>query len=376
MNISLLLGSGFSVAAGLPSKDKLNKRLLYLKNEKLRISPAGEMINNHSDNNTIWPEKQKSLDLCFAIMEDYCQRNEFDYECFYDYLTIKAIDDEKMHQRLKSVVVFSEQGAKSDIINLDVVYNQMIAHCLIPFQTYYDNLLNTKEKKESYADFKRFIECLKDHNHLYIHTLNHDLLLEQLLGRNRISDGFTMDNSPFWGMINTDRIHERIMLPYYNEAYETNKPCLYKLHGSLDYYKYNDVDGLVVIKVPKGIDNSSFQKKVNGKLIDREIGNYHPMFLTGVKTKNPKYDNNSYYKKQIIHFQDNICKSDYLVIIGYSFGDKKINELLFKFRDADNCLIINPNRNDEKMSFSKGKPKFVEKKFDKVIFSEYLELIK
>ena len=110
------------------------------------------------------------------------------------------------------------------------------------------------------------------------------------------------------------------------------------MHGSLDYYTfYDNDDGYLIpsctIKTKYGINTTNLLKEIskNHRLGYEKCGiNYHPNFLSGTTAKVLQYDDPLFYKRIIGHFEDNLSKSDILVVIGYSGGDSEINKIIEK----------------------------------------------
>lgn len=373
-SISFLLGSGFSVAADCPTKSDLNDVILdYAKNKNLKRSFSGVLCSKDYNNYGFSYSNQRELELLFAVILEYKRQRDFDYEVFYDYLKNDAVTDKKLHKRLSSILEFSELGVSSDIRQLETAYNQLVAYSLIPKGnvSYYDIFLKNENIRQKYCAFKKFIYKILKSNQVHIHTLNHDLLLEELLRSKGYSDGFTKNDSSYYGKIRTYSSSKKVLLPFYNGEYDLKKPCIYKIHGSLDYYRFYENSKLSVLKAPYGIDDSTFEKTLRDTSTIRDIGNFHPMFLTGVDSKKEMYIDNPFYKNQISNFQNNISNCACLFIIGYSFGDKEINNILFNC-NTEKCIVINPDvKNDLMPNFMYCKPVLVKRKIEEIQVHEY-----
>ena len=101
----------------------------------------------------------------------------------------------------------------------------------------------------------------------------------------------------------------------------------------------------MTIKSRRGIGPLDLMKEVeiDGKLsYEQEHGQYHPDFLSGTTQKILHYSKNDYYKKVFKHFKLNLENSNILIVIGYGFRDKGINEIITKhfFSGTDRKMIV------------------------------------
>jgi hypothetical protein len=70
------------------------------------------------------------------------------------------------------------------------------------------------------------------------------------------------------------------------------------------------------------VDNSGGREYVD------DPSNYHPRFLSGRYLKIEQYEDDFYYSIVLDHFKRNLSSSRALIVVGYSFSDEKINELI------------------------------------------------
>ncbi len=78
---------------------------------------------------------------------------------------------------------------------------------------------------------------------------------------------------------------------------------------------------------------------------------YHPDFLTGVDTKPKRYLEPFYYGQVFKHFEENLNKSRFLIVIGYAFRDEKVNGYIEVFLNNKNntVVVIDPSRPNHKL---------------------------
>lgn len=160
------------------------------------------------------------------------------------------------------------------------------------------------DKAEYYTGFVNFKNEIG--RQLRVFTLNYDLCFEKIVGRNNIyiEDGFN-PNTHEWD--------------YDNFALEEAKDFfLYKLHGSIDWYKD--------IKEPE-------------KLKKREHPTNKPELIFGVQAKLQSEDPYLFYTSQ---FRQYILHKELklLIVIGYSFADDYINKIIRKGLIKTDSLIL------------------------------------
>jgi len=299
-SISFLLGAGFSVPMGFPTGEKLGEMIIKECNEKVQT----EYGNN--------------IRILKEMIDFYRSDNgwKFDYEDFFD--KIEFYFNHKVFKHyLKNKYNIEEDGVRSflsyfqyfifkNIFNKIHIYNS---------ESVYDNFL----KSLSYL--------LKEEYEINIHTLNHDLLFESFkkvpLINNQLCDGYENDNTPY-------RIGD-FNVPYYNYKYD-KKIRLYKLHGSIDQYKYFNESGNknIYVKIDKPNKHDDiYEYSETGERVDTYLPNERePRFLTGRNIKIRKCKTMQFYANLFSHFKKNLKNSKCLIIIGYSGNDKLINECI------------------------------------------------
>ena len=313
-SISFLLGAGFSAPIGFPIGNKLSGMIVKKCRQEAQITRnkyarlLEYMINNH--------------------IEFF---KKFDYEDFFDRI-------ECYYKKEDANYLWAQFGISNELKGLKDYYQYTIFKLL--------NKIPIYNGESVYDSFLKSLCCLVNKNdEINIHSLNHDLLFESfgmssLIG-DEICDGYEKENSIY-------KENGKFKIPYYSGIYN-KKIRLYKLHGSIDQYKYFNQSGDVSIYVK--IDNSSYHDDIHkyskmGEQIDTYIpANTEPRFLTGdiMKTKSLRED---YFEKLMTRFEENLEQSDYLIIIGYGAKDKEINKRIKTHFDYKNkpCYIwdLNP----------------------------------
>lgn len=368
-SISFLLGAGFSAPKGYPIGNQLNKKLLTCTGDNFAFSSSGTLVINHEGTKPNLGYKNQYdiyFDFCLDLIHYYKDKDKikpFDYEEFYDYIKNEANKDPDL------IIFFKEKNydkGKADLYNylfqIDNIFNQLVAFYLVDKEGkdwYDDKGIYLKPKFEGYTGFLNCMEVLLKEYIVNVHTLNHDLFFERLnlteWINGKLCDGFEELGSPYYGKLLHDNRSDYRQLERYTGNYD-KKLRLYKLHGSKDYYIYSRTEGSILIpeayiKGKWGIGSSDFFKKKkdkNGNLsYEKCWNNYHPDFLTGTTSKIIRYREPLLYKKLFKLFEENLTKSDILIIIGYGCKDLEVNRIILeKYNKNKPCYIIDPYAND------------------------------
>lgn len=332
MKKGLLLGAGFSVDFAMPLVWELTE-------EMRRLIPSQKFLNF----NNSWK----------------LQKNGFSDEAVN--LFIELYDDKTIHyeQIVGGLEVFSERyenrGIRDDLLGIKKWLMEMIYYLLYPRQ-----IGNVQFNYTTINMYRGIKSLLNEGYPLWIFTLNHDLMVECFAGENGIplrngffdekivvmnengSDGNTVS---FKSLDINDM--EKTGFNFFNKVgdYGIN---LLKIHGSLDIFGYNDLKSYLSLHVEKpGLDSiSKALKAINEIIIPDKFPRVSNEILLKDKTGEIQFlrrsllsgvfkfkDNSS----QIIpsHFLKqftasvNFCEE--LIVVGYSFGDIHINEVVKKW---------------------------------------------
>jgi hypothetical protein len=360
MQISFIIGAGFSAPDNYPTRKELNERLRKITHDEIIIHTDGSawFLNGQLDPNADWTNVQEKL-FVEKFLEYYTSTiipsiENFDYESFFDfyqglhYGRLKCSRFEEFADTFRK-----ENDYQIDNMNLlghfHNTFNQLIASQLMRWP----KRVHLSKFYTKYPEFLTFIEQIRDsYDKIHFHTLNHDLLLEELSFSDAIqadlSDGFEELGSPFYSK-NNDGL--TIRLRRFTNSF-TKKFCLYKLHGSIDQYVYNFKNSeYVAVKVPYGVSSNDLMKEYKndkGELeYDGCFWNYYPDFLSGTTEKINSYTENHFYKPLFDHFIENLKNSNCLIAIGYGLGDSKINEFIkdnFLTDQSKTMIVITPSK--------------------------------
>jgi hypothetical protein len=169
---------------------------------------------------------------------------------------------------------------------------------------------------------------------LDVFTLSHDLILDRVLAERRIafSDGF----EDRWGT-----------LLLWTDTYGVPSRRFFKLHGSLDWYRYNlDLDGWRGQVTARPVSRSNPEHPVgpNGDDIGSPCEG-RAEFLAGTFTKILAYPS-GIYADQHARFHESLRAADAVLVVGYGFRDRAINSRLIAWmtrpRTRPRMVVVDP----------------------------------
>jgi hypothetical protein len=385
--ISFLLGAGFSAPKGYPIGKQLNEKLLNCADDNFAFSTSGTLgVNDDGKKLDVGYKNQydKYFDFCFDLMHYYNDNIKcFDYEEFYDYFKKEAKTDSALAAFFKAQN-YNGGEAKLDnyLFQIDNIFHQLVSFYLVDKDgknRHDDECHCMKPYFDGYTGFLNCMEAFLEKYVVNVHTLNHDLFFERLDRtewiNGQLCDGFEELGSPYYGELLHGNRSYKCRLERYTGNYNT-KLRLYKLHGSKDYYLYIPE---TYIKTKWGIGSGDFHKETkgnDGNLVYKNCWvNYHPDFLTGTTSKVIRYREPLLYQKLFKLFEDNLTKSEILIIIGYGCKDSEVNRIIVeKFGKNKPCYIVDPCAGDTVENFKKemgDNTKIIKKSLDLLQMTDF-----
>lgn len=339
-HIAFLLGSGFSVPAGLPTANDLWIKILRHYYAQLKYEFESPSVMDK-------PQTDWWLFPFWKVLKQYQNEIEVNYEDFFDRLHTEK-DGTVCTTCLRKFISENvnnywngdnNQSLKESLFNgwdceLLKNYEGIVESCINTYQNIISITLSSCEINNHYTNFVSVIKNLSLYGiHIDIFTLNHDLLVEKILQNSGIqfNDGF--DHS------HPKEIGKHTFYDASNNSYDNGNVNLYKLHGSIDLYKYtnNETIGYHYAKV---IDGDCFM------MTNETNFNLLPYFLTGTTTKVEEYMRSEYIHQLLSIFGDKLKKTNGLIVIGYSGNDNGINKIIYENYDNwSNMVIIAPDAN-------------------------------
>lgn len=338
MNVSLLLGAGFSYAAGLPGVAGVSEKFLQrpLADYTLNFNSGEwkwrEWASEPDKHNGILPYQQEPVSMIIETMTRHFLADKkteiLNYEQFFQYMLDMA-GQEKDH--FKSIVIEAqhEYDAKNKYrdFNFNSVPNHEIFSC---FYHLIDDLLWVRKSYEEIAQlYVPYLNYFSDESHTFnIFTLNHDLLLEKIFYKTGLSysDGFSAKS----GHLVDD---DKNPLPVFDGTF-VDRISLLKLHGSIDTYKYRYIEksnnhlGFDYFKTMDfyAKQGASHIDK-NGEVLQNWTPEITPKFITG-QNKQQLIAEDKMYSDLYGRLQQLLPTSDRLIVVGYSFRDDHINNVV------------------------------------------------
>ncbi len=369
--ISFLLGAGFSKPAGYQLGCELSQQLSdELKNARRRCSALAEISSQAEDyRKKLLTRRYREIIEADSFAEEFlefytniCNANsQFNYEDFFDdYNSLlngytSSTDCKRLADEFRHFADEFRRKHNATTNNLDLLgnFHEKFEQCIAKL------LARPSEPvKSSYGAFDLFLDDVrKIYDKVHVHTLNHDLFFEKLAADFiwEFSDGFEEAGSHYYSKVelkNADEyLHRPITLriPQFSNRFN-HKLCLYKLHGSIDYYSYrlekNEVQSIRVSPPANPEWLLREVKQENGESdYEKRVGKFFPDFLSGLRTKPRHYGLDYYYGQIFNRFEANLEVSDTLVTIGYGQEDKRINELIierFRCSSAKKLIVVDP----------------------------------
>lgn len=402
--ISFLIGSGFSKADGLPLVGEINKRFRNIDENEIEInSERISWFKQDKKPNYHPSSKQNERKFVQEFLKFYCtqviyKEEDFHYEEFFDYYN----DYRRIYYKDDShpINLFCENFRSSymepgsfgrDNFNLigdfHEAFNQLLAFFLQRV-AYYEDVSYL-----DYGDYNNIIAFLKEvfkKSFIKVHTLNHDLLFERVASVSPLweefSDGYSENNSPYYSEapVNQNNVRKsyRVRLKSFQNKFDKNI-CLFKLHGSIDTYQFHigsPYQDLTRVKSDYGLKLDFVKEILNPKNNEYEyqhgLQERYPDFLTGTTTKMLSYDN-EYYQILFCHFKENLEKSKLLIVIGYGFGDKGINDYVEKhfLKKGGKMVVILPSKPSSSL-MDYPNVGLIPKKLEQVSVKEFMDILK
>jgi hypothetical protein len=372
-NIVVILGAGFSRPAGLPLANDIKLRfdrdqkgkLLHFGSSEWMWADGKRDVDKH--NGSIHSESTVYAYILNEVIDKYkVEKGSFDnYELFYQWvhdISKNKIIKNEIYDKAKSKLIgdyplintyepeyegdthpfLFRFGNDSDLSNITNIINYLIADLLGFSQSQFNNALN---------EYTQFVNFIKGYDEVDIFTLNHDLLLENLL------EYFEVDYSRGFTKRKSEIQYQDKDTPIAVFKYDFDQPIrVHKLHGSLDFFRFEHYkQGEKLYLEPTGKYNyfttrnyreKHFAIRVNpitGEMLQDMNFDVVPKFITGIE-KTKIIENDLMYSVLINRYEKCIAETSKVLISGYSFRDTHINHELEKRIDLN---IINQNPYEE-----------------------------
>lgn len=316
--IVFLLGAGASKSAGCKLSDEM---LNSLKESINNLSPSdSEFINDKQDFNEIYNFILASLRYQTAL-KDTSVGNYVNIEDFV--MLLRQLIDKEFIVPYPLIGNWNDKILKWEMRNGEVFQN---------FKTFINmQLVNSWTRfveEDAREMLNPLLELLGSSENLVLNifSLNYDLVFEKTFN----SDNSRILDTGFAEKRNSENLTRYWATDFNNEMNQT-KINLYKLHGSIDWEYIEDSEE---VSIKESIDD------------DRE-----PLIIFGSSTKMLSFDPFLYLLSK---FREKLKEATIFIVIGYSFHDKYINNMLIQQltqnTDEDKpkkMLVVNPQYKDK-----------------------------
>ena len=294
-NIIFLLGAGCSKHAGVPISPDMVKEVENL----LKNNNKWEKYTN------LYSYLRSSIEYSEGIFGNF--GNAFNIEKLLIIMSeIEKRDKNIIYPFIGSWNLRLAEVAGQNFENISLL-KQLIKDELLDWT----NPKNIIDKVDYYKGFERLHSEI-GYSPLRVFSLNYDLCFEKAMGDDEVEQGFDPKNNEW----------------QYSNFEEIRKPfCLYKLHGSINWYTDRHTGRLMLSNHP--VTNPELIFGIDTKL----------------KSTDPYFFYTSEFRKWLLHKD---CKI--IVTIGYSFADNYINDLISQSLINDNqrqLLAVMPIDKDE-----------------------------
>lgn len=326
MRLVILLGSGASIGAGMPSVGAITDRVTsgdrVIRHTDARFYLVDEIKQHHDVAHV--HETVGFLRELKALCDSYFAVHDPERETNYEDLAYVArqIDDAiGFEYENPALAPLIEQLVGGVYSGRNIVELQTAASLAADYiEDIVCGLLGGRWDDLSYLGpiSDAFADGAVDQLDLF--TLNHDRVIETHLREigTRFSDGF-------------EREHGTLHL--WCDTYGIPHRRVFKLHGSIDWYRYPlvDLDGWSGQVTARANGDPTDQRGPDRERLGYPAGG-RPRLLTGTFNKILAYPSDV-FADQHFRFHEALAAADHVLVIGFGFGDKAINSRLIAWAE-------------------------------------------
>lgn len=306
--IAILGGAGLTCDAGLPLSTGLADKL---KQELITHTNAQEDAGKLRDQAPSLLSTLRFLEGAVRFQEGVLNRDP-GRSINIEQITVSAL---QLRDRLTNPLAAYISGWHQRVIELETL-NSSILNDFIEFIFSQLEKWLKIEDLNAIAYLARLADLHTKDVRLDVFSLNYDLCLEHALtsfSAHPFTNGFTEDG---W--------HPSLFEP------TTDAIRLFKLHGSLDWIE-DELYGLCSLEFPRHRNAEDIS------------GEHRPLLIFGTSNK---LSARQPFLSLAFHFSERILITNVLVVLGYSFGDDYINEIIKQGLDTNGKLrivVVEPN---------------------------------
>jgi hypothetical protein len=312
--IALLAGAGLSVDAGLPTAVELADRLRECLLDLTQTSEGSAAAIDKREQAKQWLALYNFLDGGIRFQEGVLNRNP-DARVNIEQIAIAA---EELQARMTNPLAAYSAGWHRRLEELERGDAGLLKNFVeFTYSRLQEWLLLGDPKRVSYL--RGLGELINDDIGLDIFTLNYDLCVEEALSAAdlRFSNGFNTEG--VWSPTALDK---------------TAKIRLYKLHGSLDWVD-DEVYGLCSLQFPRHENAETIQGD-----------ELRPLLIFGTLHKLSAREP---FLTLAYHFSQAVLRTRALAVVGYSFGDDHVNQIIeqgLKKNSGLRIVVVSPAAED------------------------------
>lgn len=309
--IALVAGAGLSQNAGLPTSVDLAGRLRNSLERHSRLTGGTEEARIRREQATRWLALLNFLDGGVRFQEGVLDRDP-GRAVNIEQLVIAA---EELTQRNQNPLAAYAAGWHARIDELEQLDKNILRSFVeFAYSCLAEELTLKDAKKASYIEGLKDL-CVEGHQ-LDVFTLNYDLCVETALTAAGVKFTNGFDCNGVWSP---------------NEFDEPALVRLFKLHGSLDWID-DEIYGLCSLQYPRHeIAQDVRSDDARPNLI---FGTMHKL-----SAREP-------FLTLAYHFSQCVQKTNVLAVVGYSFGDEHVNQIIeqgMKKNGALRLIVVSPS---------------------------------
>jgi hypothetical protein len=312
--LALLAGAGLTVDAGLPTSVQIAKRLRGKLVELIQSPEGGSTAVEVRKQAEQWLSLFNFLNGGVRFQEGVLNRDP-DIDVNIEQIAIAALE---LQARLTNPLAAYAAGWHRRIEQLEEKDPTLLGSFVdFTYSRLQEWLALPDPKSASYL--RGLGELCIDGNGLDIFTLNYDLCIETALtaANLKFSNGF--NSSGIW---------------YPGSFYESVPVRLHKLHGSLDW-----VDDQIY-----GLCSLQFPRHENAETIKGD--DVRPQLIFGTAHKLSAREP---FLTLAYHFSQRVLQAKVLAIVGYSFGDEHVNQIIeqgLKKNGSLRLVVVSPKADE------------------------------
>ncbi|HLW31820.1 MAG TPA: SIR2 family protein [Flavobacteriaceae bacterium] len=359
--IILLLGAGAAIQWGGPKTNKLTEMICQNGFKNASGKYVTQEIFDHLNHKCSIPKEKINFETVLNVIEDFIDYWSFEKGgninglaffvknesgLWHDFMHYTTIDESSKRYSL-------EIPGASDFVNVSLKdISISISPQKVYFQALFGQLLDaianeifeysaphSLDQEHIAINVKLTEKYLKslEKNLLRVYTLNYDRVVQQIFNNANIQffEGTNGEFRPEIEKLNFGFSHFNT----FNFTKHRNYNCIYHLHGSA-YWEVlsEDANGLPYYSFVLS-SHSKFPSEQGYNTAEIEVENGRRTQISNIITGYRKTIRTglSPFRQMIAAFDRDCIDGDKLVIVGYSFGDGHINDILYK------ALSVNRN---------------------------------